>query len=129
MSKDTTTGILYPVPKTFPMSDGTEVVIKKSKLKDFEAIAQFVGRVLNGLKVENGQPTVNLLDPAFILQLISTHAKDVYNIIVMHTSITMDELMESDTDDVVLLAVEVVTYNKRFFTERIAPLLSGAKGA
>ena len=127
-------GKVFPIPRVFTLSDGTDVVVHKSKLKHFKEILDFLKSVISELRVQptattvGGVPKVafgvNVQDPAFLLQLISNRTDEVYLLASYHCSLSVDELLEVDTDDAVLLFADIIQYNKRFFIERVAPALS-----
>jgi hypothetical protein len=117
-------GKVFPTPRVFTLSDGTDVVVYKSKLKHFKEILGFLKSVIAELQVQGGTLNVNVQDPAFLLQLISNRTDEVYLLASYHCSLSVAELLEVDTDDAILLVADIVQYNKRFFIERVAPALS-----
>jgi hypothetical protein len=120
---------VFDVPKVFTLSDGRDVVISKSKLRNLTRIINFAQRVISSLTsagvigVSGTGLSVAVNNPSVILQLIAEFSDEFYSIAQLHVSLSLDELMDIDTDDAVLLFIEIINYNKHFFVQRVAPLL------
>lgn len=103
---------------------GKEVAIKKVTLRSMRLVTALIAKLFEDLKLTGENlPSVNLTDPALILKLISKYYGEVMDIVVTHSSITMDELLDMDTDESVLIIQAVIVLNKDFFTKKVLPNL------
>lgn len=119
---------LFPTPETYTLADGREVILHKTKAKYVARVAQFVAKIVNDLAAVPGATLgVEFMDASnngSILHLISKYAEELPEYVAMHCSLTKEEVDELDADDYVVLMIKIVNYNKRFFSERVAPLLA-----
>ncbi len=109
---------------------GKEVGIRKITLRTMKPVTDLLSRVLEDLKLDAGNlPSVDLGSPAMILKLISKHYDEVMGIVVAHSTLEMDELLDMDTDESVLVIQAVIALNKDFFTKKVLPNLQLLGGA
>lgn len=118
---------LFPTPETFTLSNGEQCVIYKTKAKNLPALTKFIAKVLTDLSTipgaAHGIEFMGSENYGAILQLIANFSEELPPYVAMHCSLTPEEIDEMDSDDYVLLTAKIIAYNKRFFSERVAPLL------
>lgn len=119
---------LFPTPETLTLSNGTEVIINKTKVKHIPAVTKFIAAIISDLASTPGATLgVEFMDTSnagSILQLIANHAEELPKYVAMHCSLTEAEIQELDSDDYVILIAQIVAYNKRFFSDRVAAVLA-----
>lgn len=103
---------------------GKEVGVRKVTLRTMKPVTDLLSRVLDDLKLTaENVPTVDFGSPAVILKLISKYYDEVTRIVVDHTTLTLDDLLDMDTDESVLVIQAVIVLNKDFFTKKVLPNL------
>ena len=109
---------------------GKEVGIRKVTLRTMKPVTDLMGRVLEDLKLDaENMPSVDFGSPAMILKLISKYYDEVMSIVIDHSTLTRDELLDMDTDESVLVIQAVIALNKDFFTKKVLPNLQLFNGA
>lgn len=119
----TVASVYQKTPRTVVTEDGVEVVIKKVTPRTLPDVLTFLQRTFADLKVEDGKPTIDMKDPAVVLQLIANRSDDMYSLIAAHSSLTKDELLDISLDDIAKIVVAEVEVNKDFFTQNVLPVL------
>jgi len=103
---------------------GKEVGIRKVTLRTMKPVTDLLGRVLDDLKLDaTNMPTVDFGSPAMILKLISKHYDEVMAIVVDHTTLELNDLLDMDTEESILVIQAVIVLNKDFFTKKVLPNL------
>lgn len=112
---------------SYTFTTGAKYEIKKVNLRVLPDVLNYVKTVMSDLKIVGGMPTIDLLNPADILQLISNNLDASYQMATRLSSITMDELLDAEMDDSLGLIVKIVGVNRSFFVSKVAPLLKSLK--
>lgn len=107
--------------------NGEDVKIFRITPRTLLPTITFVSKVFSSLSVTDGVPSVNLLDPVVILNLISENLEGSLEILATLSSVGKDDLMDRDLDFVVAIAIAIIEENYRFFTEKVLPRLLEAE--
>lgn len=101
-----------------------EVAIKKVTLRTMKRVTALIAKVFEDLKLTaDNLPSVNITDPSLVLKLISKYYDEVIEIVLDHSSIERDELLDIDPDESALVVQAVIALNKDFFTKKVLPNL------
>jgi hypothetical protein len=115
---------LFSKNKIVLPSNGREVEIKKVTLRTMKPVMDLIATVLEHLNLSNENlPTVDLQNPAFLLKLISNHFDQTTELASKLCSLTLDELLDLETDESVLVVGAIIALNKDFFTKKVLPNL------
>ena len=112
--------------KTITLAGGTEVTIKRVSPRTLSSVLGYIQSILASLDTGVEGETVDVLSPRFILNLISNKLDQTYGVAEMLCSLSYSELMDLELDEMITVIVAIVQENRRFFTERIQPLLDQA---
>ena len=103
---------------------GQDVAVKKVTLRTLKPVTALIALFLEDLKITaDNLPSVDLQNPALILKLISNYYEKVLEIVVSLSSVSIDQLLDMDTDESVLLIQAIIVLNKDFFMKKVLPNL------
>lgn len=107
------------------LKNGDKILIRKVSLRTVGPVLEYVQSIFADFKIEGGMPTIDLLNPSLILQLISKHLDPTYKMAVLMSSVTLDALLDADLDDSLKIIMKIIEVNRAFFIEKIMPMLPG----
>ena len=112
-------------PVVVKIKSGRDVSINRVKVMQISRVLRLVSDFFNELKVEKmgDLPSLDLKNPALILNLIAKYTDQVFEVVVMLTDLTEEEVKEMEMDDAILIAREVWLLNQNFFLAKILPLV------
>lgn len=114
-------------PVVVKIKSGRTVAINRVKVLQISRVLRLVSDFFKELKVEKvgDLPLLDLQNPAVILNLVANYTDQTFEVVVMLTDLTQEEVNELEMDDALLIAKEVWLLNQNFFLAKILPLVSG----
>ncbi len=112
-------------PETYVhLKDDTKVEIYKCKTKNIGSVLQLISKVMDdlGVKDTSGAFSVNLENPAFLLNTLAKSSGNVIEVAGDLCSLTYEEIGELEVDDTLKVLIQIITVNKDFFLKNVLPL-------
>ena len=112
-------------PVIVELGDGREVEIRRCKVLQISRVLRLVSDFFTDMKVKRvgDLPSIDLQNPAILLNLLANYADQVFEVSAMLTSLEEDEIKELEMDDAILVVREVWLLNQNFFLEKILPMV------
>lgn len=116
--------------ETCVLSDGRKVKILVCKGRHVPIVISFLQAIISDLGIsKNTKASLiaikdRIQDTEFILQIFAKRYTDVLTVLSAMTEEEEKTLDDMDLDDLLAIVVKVVEVNKRFFTDRVLPLLA-----
>jgi len=110
---------------TVELNDETVIDIYICKAKHVGVVLQAALSLMNnlGIKTLGELPSTDFTNPTVFLQLIAKSSEDVFSVAAELSSISIEDLLELELDDVMKIIIQVVTINKVFFLKKLLPML------
>lgn len=103
---------------------GYQVQIKKITLRNSSLVLQSLAKIASILGISEGRFSLNLQDAEAIGKLVTQAPEEIAAVLGALSSLKKDVILDLELDDLIELLISVAAVNKRFFMERVNPLLS-----
>lgn len=101
-----------------------DVTIKRVTARTIKPVVEYLTTILGSLESAGVSAHTFTATPALVLQLISQHMDSTLAMVCVFSSLERETVDDLPLDELVVVVLAIVRENYRFFTERLAPLLT-----
>lgn len=103
---------------------GYQVQIKKITLRNSSLVLQSLAKIASILGISDGRFSINFQDVEAIGKLVTQAPEEIAAVLEALSSMKKDVILDLELNDLIELLISVAAVNKRFFMEKVLPLLS-----